>query len=128
MAGRQALSDQPLQHYPAPGQPIDELQLVPARSGATVAWAQSWTDQLGQFHSVVMAADLSAGGRALSASTQLTSDTQLASGLSLRADVAGDQLVAWRQCDRALEDCAAYIDPRAARALGLRPYAVGFRS
>src|SRR5215510_11111346 len=36
MAGRQGLSDQPLQHYPAPGQPIDELQLAEIK-GAILA-------------------------------------------------------------------------------------------
>ena len=36
MAGKQGLSDQPLQHYPAPGQPIDELQLAEIK-GAILA-------------------------------------------------------------------------------------------
>ncbi len=80
------------------GHSIDELALAPAPAGsggATAIWVESWSDAADNFHSVVMAADLTRSPRR----HQLSSSGELAAGLSAAGDVSGDQAVAWKSCD-----------------------------
>ena len=80
------------------GHSIDELALAPAPArsgGATAVWVESWSDAAGNFHSVVMAADLTRSPRR----HQLSSSRELAAGLNLAGDANGDQAAAWKSCD-----------------------------
>jgi hypothetical protein len=95
------------------GHSIDELALAPAPArsgGATVTWVESWSDAADNFHSVVMAADLTRSPRR----TQLSSGTELAAGLGFTGDTGGDQAVAWKSCDSA-GACAVRASLRPAR-------------
>ncbi len=76
------------------GHRIDELAVARRGTGATAAWVESWYDQRGAYHSQVKAADFGArpGIRTLS------SAGELAAGISLAADGAGAQAVAWPGC------------------------------
>jgi len=56
---------------------------------------------------------------------QLSRDGQLASGISLTADPAGDQLAGWKQCDPAITSCAAYVASRPTAALFSAPARLG---
>jgi hypothetical protein len=79
------------------GHTIDELALAPARArsgGATAVWVESWSDSRANFHSVVMAADLTRSPRR----SQLSSGRERAAGLAVAGDAAGDQAVAWKRC------------------------------
>jgi hypothetical protein len=76
------------------GHRIDELGLAPDASTPTVAWIESWFDRRGGFHSAARVADLTA--RPLVRT--LSSANQVASGLALAADGAGDQAAAWKVC------------------------------
>jgi hypothetical protein len=75
------------------GYGIDELSLGSAKTGATVAWVESWDGANGGFHSVVVIRDLRGGGpRTVSSADVLASD------MSFAADAAGDQVLAWDAC------------------------------
>ena len=77
------------------GHRIDELAVARRRGGErTLAWVESWYDGHGGHHSRVETADLTAHPRA----RPLSPADRLASGLSLAADGAGDQAVAWTSC------------------------------
>ena len=95
------------------GHSIDELALAPAPArsgGATAVWVESWSDAAGNFHSVVMAADLTRSPRR----HQLSSSSELAAGLNLAGDANGDQAAAWKSCDTN-DACAVRATLRAAR-------------
>lgn len=77
-----------------PGHRIDELGVARRGSGATAAWVQSWYDRRGSFHSELDTADIAARP----AVRRLSSLGQAASGLTIAADAAGDQGVAWKSC------------------------------
>jgi hypothetical protein len=90
---------------------IDELGVARRRAGATAAWVESWYDKKASFHSVVRAADVGAdpGIRDLSPAGQL------ATAVTISADAAGDQAVAWKTC-RANGSCTAQAAVRGARS------------
>jgi len=81
----------------APGHTIDDLQLVPRTGGLTVAWTESWTDALGQYHAHAMAADLLGSAQPIRPRA-LSAPANVASFLSLAADGHGDQVAAWNVC------------------------------
>jgi hypothetical protein len=93
------------------GHRIDELDVARRGSRATAAWVESWYDRKGVFHSVVRAADIVAnpGVRNLSPAGQL------AAGVSISADAAGDQGVAWKAC-RANGSCTVQAAVRGAHS------------
>jgi len=97
------------------GHTIDELALAPARAhsgGATAVWVESWSDSRANFHSVVMTADLTRAPRR----RQLSSSRELAAGLAVAGDAAGDQAVAWKRCtSRAACALRATLRPAGAR-------------
>jgi hypothetical protein len=80
----------------ASGHAIDELAIAARGSGATAVWVESWYDRRGSFHSGVRAADF--GPQPVIRS--LSPADQTASGLSLAADPAGNQVVSWKACDQ----------------------------
>jgi hypothetical protein len=95
------------------GHSIDELALAPAparEGGATAVWVESWSDAADNFHSAVMAADLTRSPRR----HQLSSGSELAAGLSFAGDANGDQAAAWKSCDSG-GACAVRDTLRAAR-------------
>ncbi len=95
------------------GHSIDELALAPAPArsgGATALWVESWSDADDNFHSVVMAADLTRSP----SRHQLSSGSELAAGLSFAGDANGDQAAAWKSCDSS-GACAVRGTLRAAR-------------
>lgn len=77
----------------AVGHRIDELAVVSRRSGATAAWIESWYDGRGDYHSQVRAADFGSRPRIRPLWTR-----EAATGLSLTADAAGAQAMAWKTC------------------------------
>ena len=79
----------------AAGHQIDELALGRGRSGPTAAWVESFYDAAGLLHSQVSVADLTRSPRAKT----FAIEGQLASGVSLAANSAGAQLLAWKVCD-----------------------------
>jgi hypothetical protein len=90
---------------------IDQLAVARRGSGATVAWAESWYDRRGGFHSEVRAADVGAnpGIRTLAGSTAP------ASGVDIAADAAGDQGISWNSC-RPNGSCTVSVAVRGARS------------
>ncbi len=79
------------------GHAVDDFALAPAPAssgGATALWIESWNDSAFTFHSVVMSADLTSSPRR----RQLSSSRELAAGLAVGGDAAGDQAVAWKRC------------------------------
>jgi hypothetical protein len=82
-----------LQTVPA-GHRIDELDVARRGSRATAAWAESWYDARGNYHSQIRAADFSSHPSARS----LSAVNGQASGISLAANAAGAQAVAWETC------------------------------
>jgi hypothetical protein len=79
------------------GHRIDQLAVARSRSGATLAWIESWYDNRGAYHSRVMAADIDPHP----SPRPLSPDGRIASGLSLVADAAGDQGIVWESCTTA---------------------------
>ncbi len=93
----------------AAGRRIDELGIAPAGSRATAAWIESWYDGRGAYHSQAVVADLGSRPRARA----FPIAGELASGLSFAGDARGDQVLAWKACDR-LGSCTARAVTRAA--------------
>jgi len=89
------------------GHRIDELGVARRGPGATAAWIESWYDRGGNFHSQVEVADVGAHP----AIRALSPPGQPASGLSIAADAAGDQGVAWKTC-RQNGSCSVRANPR----------------
>ena len=76
---------------------IDQVALARSRSGATLAWIESWYDKGGGYHSQVEVSDVGPhpSPRPLSPSSRIVS------GLSLAADTSGDQGAVWESCTAA---------------------------
>jgi hypothetical protein len=79
----------------ASGHRVDELAIAGHGTKRTLAWTESWYDGRGGYHSRVEVADL---GAKTSRPHALSSSSQLASGLQLVADAAGDESIAWSAC------------------------------
>lgn len=90
------------------GHELDELALAPRGAGFSVAWIESWFDQLGAYHSEPVVADVS---RSVNARPMPVAG-EAASGLTL-AGAAGAQVLAFRACDRtgACRVWASYRSP-----------------
>ncbi len=73
---------------------IDEMAIAPGPGGATAAWIESWYDRRGNYHSVVVTADLAHARRTTTFSVPGT----IASALTFAADGRGDQVIAWKAC------------------------------
>ncbi len=76
------------------GHQIDELALAQGAALPTLAWIESWFDRRGTYHSQAKVADL--GGRLRAQA--VSSDRELAAGLTLAADSRGDQALTWKAC------------------------------
>jgi hypothetical protein len=102
------------------GHQIDELGLAHELSTPTVAWIESWFDARGGYHSQADVADLAQrpGVRALSHAGQL------ASGLDVAANAAGDQAVAWKVCT-GRGSCSLNVALRRAGATFAAPVSLG---
>jgi len=73
---------------------IDEMGIAAGPGGATAAWIESWYDRRGNYHSVVVTADLAHARR----TTTFAVPGTMASGLTFGADGQGDQVIAWKAC------------------------------
>lgn len=78
------------------GRRIDELGLAPLATGATLAWTESWYDSHGVYQAQTYVSDLSAGARP----RPFPIGGQIASGLQIAGDAAGDEVVTWKSCNR----------------------------
>jgi hypothetical protein len=77
------------------GHTIDELDLAAASRAPTAAWIDSWYDSGGNYRSQAVVADLAGRVRARTFSIP----GQVAAGVTLAANVRGEQVVAWKTCD-----------------------------
>jgi hypothetical protein len=102
------------------GHQIDELVLGRGRSGATVAWIESWYDARGALHSQAEVADLVRSVRVRAFGI----DGLLASGLSLATDPSGAQVLAWKVCDLAGSCSVEAVTRDAGRRFG-QPLGLG---
>jgi hypothetical protein len=97
-------------HYlsAVPGDSIDSFALGAGAHGPTAVWAQSYTDTLGAFHSVIEEADAGA----LTSATRLSDTSGVASAASVGSDLAGHEVAVWKQCDATGSICAAWMSTR----------------
>jgi hypothetical protein len=94
----------------APGHRIEELAVAARGGGAAAAWIESWYDKRGGYHSLVRATDIAPHATV----RNLSSASQLASGLSFAGDLGGDQAIAWESCT--FQDaCQTQVDGRGAK-------------
>ena len=93
------------------GRRIGELGLAPLASGATLAWTESWFDSRGVYQAQTYVSDLSAGARP----RPFPIGGQIASGLRIAGDAAGDEVVTWKSCNRS-GSCTAVATVRPAGA------------
>ncbi len=91
------------------GHQIEALQMASAGSVATVAWIETWIDGAGVYHSQPVAQDLVRHGRPHPFSV----GSHAAAGLALASDAAGDQALAWEDCN-AGGGCAVQATARTA--------------
>jgi hypothetical protein len=75
-------------------QGIDEMGIAPGPDGGTAAWIESWYDRRGNYHSVVVAADLAHARRTTTFGVAGT----IASGLTFAGDGHGEEVIAWKAC------------------------------
>lgn len=73
---------------------VDEIALARGAKLPTLAWIESWHDRNGNFHSQANVADLSARPHPQAVS----SDGELAAGVTIAGDDRGDQALAWKAC------------------------------
>lgn len=102
------------------GHRIDELDVARRGSSATAAWAESWYDARGNYHSQIRVADLGSHPSARSLSAV---DGQ-ASGISFAANAAGAQAVAWETCTSS-GACSVRVATRGAKGQFGFPVALG---
>ena len=76
------------------GHRIDQVALARERSGATLAWIESWYDKHRAYHSRVMVSDIVKHP----SPRPLSPAGRIASGLSLAGDASGDQGATWESC------------------------------
>jgi hypothetical protein len=92
------------------GHRIDELAVAAGPGVPTVAWTESWFDVAGTYHSQAFVTDL----RQRLQPRPLSAPVELAAGLTMAGDAAGDEAVAWKGCTT-LGDCAVRAALRPAR-------------
>lgn|GEM_PF-6152796 len=76
------------------GHQIDELAAASTTSAPTFAWVDGWFDARNAYHSEVEVADLSRSPRVRAFGGGLAAD------VSIAGDGAGDEVLAWKACDR----------------------------
>ncbi len=86
------------------GDTVGALQVAGNRTGATLAFTESWFDAVGDFHSVADAADVGRGGAVVK---QLSPSSVLATSVSMAAAAGGRQVVAWQACGAGSDLCSA---------------------
>jgi hypothetical protein len=101
------------------GHQIDELAIAAGAGGRAaarpaLAWVESWTDVLGAQHSGVSEADLGGTPQPV----LLSAAGALASGVTLAADEAGDQVAVWKECFAAATSCRVRVASRRAMPAG----------
>lgn len=101
------------------GHQIDELGVARRGSGATAAWVESWYDAHG-YHSQVREADFGSHP----AIGSLSAANGQASGISVAANAAGAQAVAWETCTGA-GTCSVHVDTRGPKGRFGFPVALG---
>lgn len=102
------------------GYSVDELAAAPAPRGGTVAWIESWFDASGAYHSAVVVVDLTGGLRPRT----FEIPGEIAGGLSLAGDAAGDQALAFKACGQ-LRSCGVFALAKSARGHYGQPQPLG---
>ncbi len=104
----------------AAGHAVDGIAVAPNRGAATVAWIESWFDSTGAYQSQVVVVDVTSTLRPRT----FQFPGEIASGLSLGADAAGEQVLVVRTCDQ-LGSCRVLALARSARGQFGAPQALG---
>ncbi len=103
-----------------PGYAVDELGDASSAQGATLAWIESWIDSTGAYRSAVVVVDLTAN----LSPRMFETPGEIAGGLSFAGDGAGDQVLAYRECD-SLGSCSVMALSRSARGHYGEPQQIG---
>jgi hypothetical protein len=97
----------------AAGHAIDEVQLVSGPAGLTVVFTDSFNDAAGNYHSQVMAGDLTAMSKPLRPRALSAADV-VASQLAMAGDGNGDEVATWEVCSNSSQTCG--LQSRSRRA------------
>jgi hypothetical protein len=79
------------------GHQLEEVALAPGRGTATAGWVESWFGSDRSYHSQAVVTDLA--GRARGRAFPINGT--VASGVTAAGDGSGENVVAWKACDRA---------------------------